>query len=72
MYTPQGLSLALVAPSLGGVETLITRPATTSHAGLTKQQRAQVGISEGLIRVAVGIEDTDDLLQDFAHALIGI
>jgi cystathionine beta-lyase/cystathionine gamma-synthase len=65
----QGLHLALVAPSLGGVETLITRPATTTHVGLTQQQREAAGIAEGLIRVAVGVEDTEDLIRDFAQSL---
>lgn len=63
------LQLGLVAPSLGGVETLLTRPATTSHAGLTAEERAAAGISDGLIRVAVGVETTRDLLDDFAQAL---
>jgi cystathionine beta-lyase/cystathionine gamma-synthase len=62
------LTLPLVAPSLGGVETLITRPATTSHAGLSPQQRQSLGIADGLIRVSVGIENTDDLIGDFEHA----
>lgn len=57
------------APSLGGVETLITRPAITSHAGLTDAQCQALGISQGLIRVAVGIESVDDLLADFELAL---
>ncbi|MBI2502753.1 MAG: aminotransferase class I/II-fold pyridoxal phosphate-dependent enzyme [Candidatus Latescibacteria bacterium] len=63
------LELPVSAPSLGGVETLITRPATTSHAGLTLQQRPALGISEGLVRVAVGIEAAQDLCADFAQAL---
>ena len=61
--------LPIVAPSLGGVETLITRPATTSHAGMTAEDRARLGISDGLIRVSVGIEATDDLVADFDQAL---
>ncbi|GBF88630.1 cystathionine beta-lyase [Raphidocelis subcapitata] len=68
----KGLRLALVAPSLGGVETLVTRPATTSHAGLSPSEREAAGISDGLIRVAVGIEDTADLLADFGTALAGV
>eukprot|EP00775_Hariotina_reticulata_P013055 gene13055-13182_t len=63
------LKLALVAPSLGGVESLVTRPATTSHVGLSAEQRAEIGISDSLIRVSTGIEDTDDLVQDFLQAL---
>ncbi len=58
-----------VAPSLGGVHTLLTRPATTSHAGLTPAERQQLGIGEGLLRLSVGIESTDDLLEDIAQAL---
>jgi cystathionine beta-lyase/cystathionine gamma-synthase len=59
----------MVAPSLGGVETLVTRPATTTHVGLTREQREAIGIGEGLIRVAVGIEDGQDLVDDFMQAL---
>jgi cystathionine beta-lyase/cystathionine gamma-synthase len=54
------------------VETLVTRPATTSHAGLSPSEREAAGISDGLIRVAVGIEDTADLLADFGTALAGV
>lgn len=63
------LNLPLIAPSLGGVESLITRPATTSHAGMTPEQRKAAGISDGLIRVALGIEDSHDLIEDFRQAL---
>lgn len=63
------LELPLIAPSLGGVESLITRPATTSHAGMTPEQRAAAGISDGLIRLALGIEDPRDLVEDFRQAL---
>lgn len=62
-------TLPIVAPSLGGVETLITRPATTSHSGLSPDERRQMGISESLIRVSVGIEATQELLEDFDQAL---
>ena len=58
-----------IAPSLGGVHTLLTRPATTSHAGLSPEDRARLGISDGLLRLSVGIEATEDLLEDFARAL---
>jgi cystathionine beta-lyase/cystathionine gamma-synthase len=63
------LRLPLVAPSLGGVESLVTRPAITSHAGMTSEQRASAGISDGLIRVALGIENPSDLVEDFRQAL---
>lgn len=61
--------IAAVAPSLGGVHTLLTRPATTSHAGLSREDRARLGISDGLLRLSVGIEATEDLLEDFGQAL---
>ena len=61
--------LPIVAPSLGGIETLLTRPATTSHSGLSKDERQAAGISDELIRVSVGIEHTDDLIDDFKQAL---
>ncbi|KAF8073052.1 CHR5 [Scenedesmus sp. PABB004] len=63
------LRLPLVAPSLGGVESLVTRPATSSHVGLSREQRYAIGITDGLVRVAVGIEDTQDLVDDFMAAL---
>lgn len=62
-------TLSFVAPSLGGVETLITRPATTSHSGLTPKERYAIGISDSLIRVSIGIESTEDLIEDFKQAL---
>jgi len=65
----QQLRFVPEAPSLGGVESLVTRPATTSHAGLTAAERQTTGISDGLIRVAVGIEDVTDLIEEFAQAL---
>lgn len=61
--------LPICAPSLGGVETLITRPATTSHSGLSKAERKQAGITDGLIRLSVGIEAREDLIDDFDQAL---
>jgi cystathionine beta-lyase/cystathionine gamma-synthase len=63
------VTLPIVAPSLGGVETLITRPATTSHAGMCPEDRQKLGISDGLIRVSVGIEADEDLIEDFEQAL---
>jgi cystathionine beta-lyase/cystathionine gamma-synthase len=61
--------LPIVAPSLGGVETLLTRPALTSHAGMSADSRRQLGISDRLIRMSVGIEATEDLIEDLAQAL---
>lgn len=65
----KAVRLPLLAPSLGGVETLLTQPAFTSHAGLAPEERKAVGITEGLIRMSVGIEAIDDILEDFAQAL---
>jgi cystathionine beta-lyase/cystathionine gamma-synthase len=65
----QNTTLPIIAPSLGGVETLITRPATTSHAGLSPEDREKLGVSDSLIRVSVGIEATEDIIEDFERAL---
>ncbi len=62
-------TLAIVAPSLGGVETLVTRPVTTTHSGLSLPERQQLGITDSLIRISVGIEATQDLIEDFDQAL---
>lgn len=65
------LEIARHAPSLGGTETLVTRPAVTSHAGLTPAEREGLGIHDGVVRVACGIEAAEDLIADFALALAG-
>ncbi len=62
-------TLPIIAPSLGGVESLVTRPAATSHSGMSVTDRQELGITDRLIRFSVGIEGTDDLLADFEHAL---
>jgi len=61
--------LPVSAPSLGGVETLATIPATTSHAGMSPQDRQRLGITDSLIRISVGIESSEDLIEDFDRAL---
>jgi len=66
------LQIAYVAPSLGSIETLVSRPAATSHVALSAEQRADAGISDGLVRVSCGIEDADDLIADFEQALEAI
>jgi cystathionine beta-lyase/cystathionine gamma-synthase len=63
------VSIPISAPSLGGIETLITRPAATSHAGMSPADRAAAGISDCLVRLSVGLETTDDLIEDFERAL---
>ncbi len=62
-------ALPIKAPSLGGVETLLTIPAKTSHSGMTQEDRNALGITDGLIRMSVGIENTDDIIEDFTQAL---
>jgi len=62
-------TLPISAPSLGGVETLITRPATTSHSGVSPEDRRAMGIADTLIRLSVGLEHPDDLMEDFDKAL---
>src|SRR5213594_2893048 len=62
-------TLPIIAPSLGGVESLVTRPAMTSHSGMSVTDRQKLGITDGLIRFSVGIEGTDDLIGDFKQAL---
>ncbi|MFI6387918.1 trans-sulfuration enzyme family protein [Nonomuraea sp. NPDC050540] len=61
--------LALLAPSLGGVETLVMHPATTSHRSLSPEELTRHGIGEGTVRVAVGIEHPEDLWADLEQAL---
>jgi cystathionine beta-lyase/cystathionine gamma-synthase len=65
----ENAELPVCAPSLGGIETLITRPVTTSHAGLNREDLDRLGISEDLIRLSVGIENTQDIIEDLDLAL---
>jgi cystathionine beta-lyase/cystathionine gamma-synthase len=58
-----------LAASLGGVESLVTRPATTSHSGMSREERERLGIKDALVRVSVGLEDAADLIADFNQAL---
>ena len=67
----QKTELPIVAPSLGGVETLLTRPATTSHSGMSPQDRLKAGITDSLVRMSVGLEAADDLIEDLERALEG-
>jgi cystathionine beta-lyase/cystathionine gamma-synthase len=68
----ESTTLPIVAPSLGGVETLITLPVQTSHAGMSPADRNALGITDGLIRLSVGIEATEDLIEDFQQAFTAI
>ena len=62
-------TIPICAPSLGGIETLITRPAATSHSGMSPEHRAHAGISDALLRLSVGLESSEDLIEDFTQAL---
>jgi methionine-gamma-lyase len=64
--------LAILAVSLGGVETLIEHPASMTHAGMSRPARLEAGITDGLVRYSVGIEDVDDLIADLEQALAGV
>ena len=63
------LQLFSIAPSLGGVESPVTQSITTTHHGLDPLERAKRGISDGMIRLSVGLEDAGDLIADLAQAL---
>jgi cystathionine gamma-synthase len=63
------LKLFALAPSLGGVESLVTQPCTTTHHGLAPEERSRRGISDAMLRLSVGLEDTDDLIADLVQAL---
>ncbi len=65
----RALRLITHAPSLGGVETLISEPRFTSHAGLTADERAAVGIPDGFLRLSLGLEDPQDLIEDLSRGL---
>ncbi|MEA2638544.1 MAG: hypothetical protein QOE18_1601 [Chloroflexota bacterium] len=66
----RGLDGVRLAPSLGDVATTVSHPASTSHRGLSPQQRAALGIGDGLVRISTGIEHIDDLTAEFDAALI--
>jgi cystathionine gamma-synthase/cystathionine gamma-lyase/cystathionine beta-lyase len=65
----QTVTLPTSAPSLGGVESLITRPVLTSHAGMAPADREKIGVTDDLIRLSCGIEHPDDLIADLTQAL---
>jgi cystathionine beta-lyase/cystathionine gamma-synthase len=64
--------LCSLAESLGGVETLISLPALMTHASVPPHVRAEIGITEGLVRISVGIEDVEDLIADLDQALTAV
>ena len=66
------LELPYIAPSLGGVETLVSHPATVSYYDLSREERLAIGISDELVRYAVGVEEADELIADIERALAGV
>src|SRR5260221_14230820 len=63
------LKLCALAESLGGVETLISHPATMTHASIPPEERQRIGVTDGLVRISVGLEDVEDIIADLKHAL---
>ena len=67
--TSNGLKLIVIAVSLGDAETLIQHPASMTHSPYTPEERAASDISEGLVRISVGLENVDDIIADLEQAL---
>jgi cystathionine beta-lyase/cystathionine gamma-synthase len=65
----KSVRLCALAESLGGVETLISHPATMTHASVPAEQRQKIGVTDGLVRMSVGIEDVEDIIDDLKRAL---
>ncbi len=65
----RSVKLCTLAESLGGVETLVSHPATMTHLDMAREARERLGVTDGLVRISVGLEDTDDLLADLNQAL---
>ncbi|HLK33127.1 MAG TPA: PLP-dependent transferase, partial [Terriglobales bacterium] len=65
----ESLRMFALAPSLGGVDSLVTLPVVTSHAMVSAEERKRMGITEQLVRLAIGIENADDLIADLEQAL---
>jgi len=61
-----------LAESLGGVESLISHPASMTHASVPPERRADLGLTEGMVRLSCGVEETNDLLQDVEQAFAGL
>ena len=68
----ESLRLFTLAPSLGGVDSLVSIPVLTSHAMISDEQRQKMGVTEQLIRVSVGIENADDLIADLEQAFAAV
>ena len=65
----EGVKVVTLGESLGGVESLISHPASMTHASVPAESRSRLGITDGLVRISVGIEDSEDILEDLDQAL---
>ena len=65
----KNLNLFILAESLGGVESLVCHPASMTHASIPENIRSKIGLSDGLVRLSIGVEHPDDLLEDINSAL---
>jgi len=63
------LSIVIISNNLGDAKSLITHPATTTHQRLTPEAQAEMGITPGLVRLSIGLEDPEDLIEDLTHGL---
>jgi cystathionine gamma-lyase/cystathionine beta-lyase/cystathionine gamma-lyase/homocysteine desulfhydrase len=68
----KAVRICTLAESLGGVESLISHPASMTHAAIGAEGRARIGLTDGMVRISVGIEDVDDILADLDQALATI
>jgi O-succinylhomoserine sulfhydrylase len=66
------LRIVLISNNLGDAKSIVTHPATTTHQRLTPDQRAALGIGDGLVRISIGLEDPADLIEDVSQALVSI
>ncbi len=69
---PWDFALFALAESLGGVESLVDHPASMTHASISREEREKNGLSDGLVRFSVGIEDVEDLLEDLRVGLLRV
>jgi cystathionine beta-lyase/cystathionine gamma-synthase len=68
----KSVRLCALAESLGGVESLISHPATMTHASVPTEERQRIGVTDGLVRISVGIEDLEDIIADLKQALLKV
>ena len=68
----RNVKVCSLAESLGGVETLISHPASMTHAAIGEEGRRKLGITDGLVRISVGIEDVEDIVADLEQALAAV